>query len=66
LQDCENLEARELKICVLVDSFWSNIENIVKDLKPFYTVTRKVLLWGYFLSFMLKVGTSFWQLLASW
>jgi hypothetical protein len=56
LQDCENLEAREFKICVLVDSFWSNIENIVKDLQPFYTVTRKVFIMGLFFEFHVEGG----------
>jgi len=59
-QDFRSLEAREFKNLVLVDSFWNNVENIVKDLQPFYTVfclmdkegSTMVLLY----EFMLKLG----------
>jgi hypothetical protein len=45
---------------VLVNSVWSNVENIVKDLQPFYIVFHLVdkegSTMGLLYEFMLKVG----------
>jgi hypothetical protein len=31
-------KAQKFKNLVLVDSFWNNVENIIKHLQPFYIV----------------------------
>ncbi len=45
---------------MLVDSFWNNVKNIVKNLQPFYIVLHLTnmegSIMGLFYEFMLKVG----------
>jgi hypothetical protein len=59
-QDSRTHEAREFKNLVLVTSFWSNAENIAKDLQPLYTifclVDKEGSIMGLLYEFMLKVG----------
>jgi hypothetical protein len=37
-QDSGTPKAKKFKNLVLVDYFWNNVENIMKDLQPFYIV----------------------------
>jgi hypothetical protein len=59
-QDSKTFKAKEFKNLVLVNSVWSNVENIVKDLQPFYIVfhlvDKKGSTMGLLYEFMLKVG----------